>query len=244
MNKRLIYNNLISKSFISMALLLASSSAFAETEYPKNPVLRPLTLTDGTIAVGGALLWGEEKDDSRGALSLNAAYGLTDDLTLGLDGLNYRVLARPDNNLGLELAVGLGVRGYQDSHVNGDAIVYGVNLNAKYVFDKNIAMTFSLGYVKWDEEQLKNKDEYRYSVGVQANVAKNWTASANYTYRDLIDFTQNSAHEVSVGLNYAYSKSTDVGVFTGYSNFDALENGYRVDHSFDHVAGAYVTYRF
>ena len=67
------------KSLISMTLLLASSAVFAETEYPENPVLRPLTLTDGTIAVGGALMWGEEKDDSRGALSLNAAYGLTDD---------------------------------------------------------------------------------------------------------------------------------------------------------------------
>lgn len=244
MNTSTTNNNLISKSIFSLALLAASSSAFAETEYPENPVLRPLTLIDGTIAVGGALMWGEEKDDSRGALSLNAAYGLTDDLTLGLGGLTYRVLARPDNKTGLELAVGLGVRGYNDSFSNGDAVAYGADLNGKYVFDKNIAMTFSLGYVKWDEEQLKNKDEYRYSVGVQANVAQDWTASANYTYRDLKDFTQNSAHAVNVGLNYAYSKQTDVGVFAGYSNFDALENGYKLDNSFDRVAGIYTTYRF
>lgn len=227
-----------------MALLLGSSAVFAETEYPANPILRPLTLTDGTIAVGGALMWGEEKDNSRGALSLNAAYGLTDNLTLSLNGLNYRVLARPDNEMGLELAVGLGVRGYNESFVNGDAIAYGADLNGKYVFNKDIAMTFSLGYVKWDEDKLKNKDEYRYSVGVQANVAKDWTASANYTYRDLKDFEQNEAHEVSVGLNYAYSKQTDIGMFIGYSNFDAIENGYKLKNSFDRVAGVYVTYRF
>lgn len=232
------------KSLISMALLLASSAVFAETEYPENPVLRPLTLTDGTIAVGGALAWGEEKDDSRAMLNLNAAYGLTDDLTLGLGGLNYRVLARPSNEMGLELAVGLGVRGYQESNINGDSVGYGANLNGKYVFDKDIAMTFSAGFVKWDEEKLKNKDEYRYSIGLQANVAKDWTTNVNYTYRDLKDFAQKEAHEASIGLNYAYSKSTDVGVFASYSSFDAQENGYKLDNSFDRVAGVYAAYRF
>ena len=232
------------KSLISMTLLLASSAVFAETEYPENPVLRPLTLTDGTIAVGGALAWGEEKDDSRAMLHLNAAYGLTDDLTLGLGGLNYRVLARPDNEMGLELAVGLAVRGYQESNINGDSVGYGANLNGKYVFDKDIAMTFSAGFVKWDEEKLKNKDEYRYSIGLQANVAKGWTTNVNYTYRDLKDFAQQEAHEAIVGLNYAYSKSTDVGVFASYSSFDAQENGYKLDNSFDRVAGVYAAYRF
>ena len=232
------------KSLISIALLLASSTVFAETEYPENPVLRPLTLTEGTILVGGALAWGEENDDSRGELNLIAAYGITDNLMIGGGGLNYRVLARPDNSTGLELAVGLGFRGYHDSAVNGDSIGYGADLNGKYVFDENIAMIFSLGYVKWDEEKLKNKGEYRYSVGVQANVAKDWTATASYTYRDLKDFAQNDANEVNIGLNYAYSKSTDIGVFAGYSSFDAQENGYKLDDSYDRVAGIYVTYRF
>jgi opacity protein-like surface antigen len=232
------------KSLISITLLLVSSSIYAETQYPKNPVLRPLTLTDGTIALSGALAWGEEKSDSRGELNLNAAYGLTDNLTLGLGGLNYRFLARNNNSTGLELAVGLGVRGYQDSVTNGDSIAYGADLNGKYVFDKNIAMIFSLGYVKWDEEQLKNKDEYRYSVGLQTNIAKGWTATTRYTYRDLKDFTQNNAHEVSVGVNYTYSKNIDVGIFAGYSNFDAQENGYKLDDSFDRVAGVYLAYRF
>lgn len=237
-------NNLISKSIISLSLLLASSSALAATEYPENPVLRPLTLTDGTIAIGGALGWGEEDDDNRVVLGLDAAYGLTDDLTLGLGGLTYRLLARPSNGTGLELAVGLGVRGFQESTVNGDAVGYGADLNGKYVFNKDIAMTFDLGYIKWDEEKLGNKDEYRYGIGLQANVAKAWTASVNYTYRDLKYFQQDDAHEVNVGLNYAYSKQTDIGMFAGYSSFDALENDYKLDNSFDRVAGVYATYRF
>jgi opacity protein-like surface antigen len=235
---------MLNKLLVSVALLLSSSVTYAETEYPQNPVLRPLTLTDGTISISGALAYGEEKDDSRFALNLNAAYGLTDNLTIGLGGINYRVLARPDNEKGLELAIGLGIRGFQESAINGDAVGYGANLSGKYVFDKNIAMLFSAGYVKWDEEYLKNKDEFRYSVGVQANIAKDWTASTHYTYRDLKDFAQKDAHEVNVGANYTYSKNTDIGVFVGYSSFDALENGYNRENSFDRIAGVYANYRF
>jgi len=234
----------MNKSLISIALLLASTTVFAETQYPKNLVLRPLTLTEGTIAVSGALALVEEKDDRRGQLSLNAAYAFTDNLTVGLGGLNYRFLARQNNKTGLELAVGLGVRGYQESTFNGDSVGYGADLNGKYVFDKDIAMIFSIGYVKWDEELLENKAEFRYSVGLQTNIAKNWTATSRYTYRDLKDFSQNDAHEVNVGINYAFSKTTDIGIFTGYSNFDAQDNGYKLDNSFDRVAGVYATYRF
>jgi len=232
------------KSLISISLLLASFTVFAETEYPENPVLRPLTLVDGTISIGGALAWSEEDKESRGEVNLNAGYGLTDNLTLGFGGLNYRVLARADNEMGLELSVALGVRGYQDSITNGDSVGYGADLNGKYVIDKDIAMTFSLGYVKWDEEKLKNKDEYRYSIGLQTNIAKDWTATVSYTYRDLKDFKQTDANEVHIGLNYAYNKNTDIGVFAGYSNFDAQENGYKLDNSFDRVAGIYAAYRF
>jgi opacity protein-like surface antigen len=234
----------MNKSLISIALLLASSTAFAETEYPENPVLRPMTLTDSTILVGGVFTVVEEENDSRGELNFNAAYGLTDNLTLGFGGIRYRVIARSDNNTGLELAVGLGVRGYHDSKINGDSVGYGVDLNGKYVLDKDLAMTFSLGYVKWDEEKLKNKDEYRYSLGVQANITKHWTATASYTYRDLKDFTQQDAQEINIGVNYAYSNAIDVGIFTGYSSFDAQKNGYKLDNSFDRIAGVYAAYRF
>ena len=233
------------KSLISIALLLASSTVFAETEYPENRVLRPLTLTDGTISVGGAIAWvEEEKDDQRGQINLNIGYGLTDNLTLGLGGLNYRVLARPDNKMGLELAVGVGFRGFQESPVNGDSVAYGADLNGKYVFNKDIAMIFSVGYVKWDEEKLKNKDEYRYSVGIQTNLTKDWSATTSYTYHDLKDFNQSDAHEVGIGINYAFSKNMDVGLFASYTDFDAQENGYELGNSLDHSVGIYVAYRF
>lgn len=234
----------MNKALISIALLLASSTVSAETEYPQNPVLRPLTLTNGTISVSGVLAWGEEKDNRHSDLNLDINYGLTDNLMLGLSGISYRVLARPDNKTGLELAVGLGIRGYQDSKLNGHSLGYGTDLNGKYVFNEDISMTFSLGYVKWNEEKLKDKSEYRYSMGLQANVAKDWTAAANYTYRDLKDFNQNDAHEANVGLNYAYSKSIDIAVFTGYSSFDAQENGYKLDDNFERVVGIYAAYRF
>ena len=234
----------MNKSLISIALLIASSTVFAETEYPENPVLRPLTLTDGTVSVGGGLTWSEEKDDDSLGLNLNIGYGLTDNLTLGLGGINYRILARENNETGLELTVGLGVRGFQKSSVTGESIAYGTDLNGKYVFDKDFAMIFSVGYVKWDEEVLKNKDEYRYSVGLQTDLAKDWTATARYTYRDLKDFNQSEAHEAIVGVNYAFSKSTDIGIFAGYSDFDAQENGYKLDNSYDQVAGIYANYRF
>lgn len=234
----------MNKSLFSIALLLASSTVFAATEYPGNPVFRPLTLTEGNVSIIGALLWVDEKNDSRGEISLNTHYGFTDDLMLSLDGINYRILARPDNKTGLELAVGLGLRGNQESNVNGDSVGYGTDLNGKYVFNEDIAMTFSLGYVKWDEDKLKNKDEYRYSVGVQANLAKDWSTTAGYTYRYLKDFSQNDVHEVNVSLNYAYSDTTSIGAFAGYSSFDAQENGYKIDNSFDRVAGIYAAYSF
>lgn len=234
----------MNKSFFSIALLLTSSTVFSQTQYPKNPVLRPLTLSDGTILLSGALALGEENNDSRGELYLHAAYGLTDNLTVGLQGIDYRFLARPDNKTGLELTVGLGLKGYQDSKVNGYSLGYGTDLNGKYVFSEDIAMLFSLGYVKWDEEKLKNKDEYRYSVGLQANVATGWTATASYTYRDLKGFNQNDAHEVNAGLNYVYSKNTDIGIFTGYSSFDAQKNSYQLEDNFERVVGIYATYRF
>ena len=62
-----------------------TSTVFAATEYLGNPVLRPLTLTEGTVSIIGALLWVDEKNDSRGEINLNTNYGFTDDLMLSLE---------------------------------------------------------------------------------------------------------------------------------------------------------------
>lgn len=235
---------IMKKSLVSIALLLSSVSAFAETEYPENQVLRPLTLTAGTIAVGGAIAWGEENNDNHGEVNVNAAYGFTDNLTVSIGNINYRILARPDNKTGLELTLGLGLRGFQETINNEDSFAYGGDLNGKYVIDENTAMIFSLGYVLWDEEKQKNKDEFRYSVGFQTNITKNWSTTTSYMYRDLNDFIQKDAHEFTVNANYALSKNTDIGIFTTYTNFDAQQNGYKNDNNFERAAGIYAVYRF
>ena len=232
------------KTITAISLLLISTNLLAETEYPKNPILRPLTLTDGTIAITGAVALQEEKNENRGRIFANLAYGLTDNLTLGYGGLNYRILARPDNQTGLELAVGLGLRGHQEQLNNKESIAYGTDITGKYVFAPDLAMTFALGFVKWDEQHRDNREEFRYSVGVQKRLASDWSINGNYTYRDLKDFEQNNAHQAQVALNYTYNKNTDIGLFAGYSNFDAQENGYKSDHNFDRAVGLYVSYRF
>jgi hypothetical protein len=237
------------KSLISMALLLASTAAFAgnqsdHSSYPENPILRPLTLSDGMVAISGGITLGEEKNETRGELNLNAAYGLTDNLTLGLGELKYRVLARDNNQTGLELAVGLGLRGFQESKSHGDAIAYGADLNGKYVFNQDISMTFSLGYINWDEEYLENKSENKFSIGVQSNVARDWTAYTNLSYRDLKGFTQDDSYSVTSGLNYTFTKDIDVGMYASYSDFEAQDNGYNLDSNFERSAGLYVAYRF
>ena len=228
----------------ALAVTLLSTSALAEDKSMTNPILRPMTLTDGTVQIIGAFVWGEEAGENRTDGSFGVGYGLTDDLTLGLGGINYRVLARSENGTGLELTTSVGFRGFHDSKEHGESIGYGMDLNGKYVMDENLALTFGVGYVIWDEDILENKNEVRYSVGLQANLAKDWTARASYTYRNLQDFNQNEAHQVNLSLNYTYSQQTDIGIFTAYSDFDALENGYVLEDNFDKTVGVYVSYRF
>lgn len=232
------------KSLTAIAILLVTSSVFAETNYPENPVLRPLTLTDGTISLTGGLVTGEQDDDNRGEAFIGLAYGITDNLMIGDGGIKYRVLARPDNKTGLELAVGFGLRGYQE-YLNEDySIGYGLDLSGKYVVSDSFSVNFGLDVVKWAEEHRKDKSEYRYSIGAQQRLAEDWTASASYTYRDLKDFVQSDANEARAGINYTYSKDMDIGLFAAYSDFDAKKNGYKLDNSFDRSVSAYVTYRF
>ena len=237
------------KTLLSIALILTSSAAYAGSEFPTNPVLRPLTLGDGMFAISGGVVAGEENNKNRNHGFLNFGYGLTDDLTFSLNGLKYRVLARKGNRAGLEVAVGLGVRGYQEFYYDnktkkGDSTAYGADISGKYVFNADVAVNFGLSYLKWDEEARKNKDEYRVNVGIQKRLAKDWTLGTHYTYRYLKDFTQDDAHEVNVNLNYAYSKTTDFGMFATYSSFDAQENGYQLDNNLDRGLGLYFNTRF
>lgn len=230
-----------------LALFVAavtSAQALANDSYPENPIKRPLTLADGMAEVAGGVIYGEENDDKRTEVFANIAYGVTDDFTIGFDGLTYRFLSRDNNGNGLELATSIGLKGFQESKVNGDSKGYGIDVYGKYVLNDDLAFTFGTAFVKWDEDKLKNKDEYRYHVGVMTNIAPDWTAAFNYTYRDLKDFVQDDAHVASATLNYAYNKNTDIGVFATYSDFDAEKNGYDLENSFDKGIGLYVAYRF
>lgn len=233
------------KLITSIALLSITSSVFAASTSPQNLVVRPLVLADSELALSGAVLYGEQTDSEKEWRILpGIAYGLTDDLTLGFGEVRYRFISRSSNGTGLELAAGLGYEGQLEVENADDSDAVALDLTGKYVLNTNTALLFSTKYVHWDEDKRKNRSEIRYSVGIQQNIYKNVTAFANYTFSDLKDFNKNSANSGSLGVNYAYSKSTDVGMFVNYTDFDAAENGYKADDVFEKSAGIYLTTRF
>lgn len=234
----------------ALLLLCISSSVFAGALTsgklsPANPVERPLTLEDGEIQISGALAYGEkDNNDNEWGFGANIGYGVTEDFTIDLSGLHYRFLAREKNQEGLELAASLGWRGQLESEQNGDADGYGIDINGKYVFSPDFAVTFGIGHIRWDEDKLEDKKEFDYSVGVQKRIFENVTLGANYTYRDLSDFTQDNAYQLSVSANYTVMPNLDVGVFYAKTDFDFGANGYKTDEYFRKGIGAYATYRF
>lgn len=235
------------KLMTSIALLSISSFAMAD-QSPRNIVERPLTLLDSELQVSGALVYGEEHNgDDDWQLAPQIAYGITDNLSVSLAEIRYRFLAREGNKEGLELATSISYAGNLDVIGDDDDINAGqLSLIGKYVFSPNTAVTFSTSYVEWEEEKDLglDKSEIRYSVGLQQNLARNLTFLANYEYRDLDDFIKNSANSGSVGLNYAFTKTTDLGIFAAYSDFDPLENGYASGDMLEKAVGAYMSVRF
>ncbi|MCC2614980.1 porin [Aestuariibacter halophilus] len=233
------------KTLTVLTMVLMSSSTLAAQLSPANPVLRPLTLKDGEVVLGASIGYGDSEDDNGGQLGLNAAYGITDDLTLGLGGIRYRMLSRgSDTAAGLELAIGAGLRGYLESDGNGDALGYGADVTGKYVFSDDFAVTFSGGYVYWNEQHLANKHEWRFSVGAEKALGNDLTAFADYSYRDLHGFSQNHANRYTLGVNYNLNRQWDLGLAFSYSDFDAVENGYDADNAYRRNLGIYATYRF
>ncbi len=235
------------KLITSFALLSLSTTALAQHS-PRNVVERPLTLLDSELQVSGALVYGEEHNgEDHWKLAPQIAYGITDNLSVSLAELRYRFLAREDNKSGLELATSISYAGHLDVVGDDDDLNAGqLSLLGKYVFSPRTAVTFSTSYVEWEEEKDLglDKSEMRYSVGLQQNVAKNLTFLASYEYRDLDDFVKSSANSSSIGLNYAFTKTTDLGVFAAYSDFDPVENGYASDDMLEKAVGAYVSMRF
>ena len=224
---------------------ISATSAVQANEYPQNKVLRPLTLTDGTVRLSGAVAYGEQhNDDNEKGISFNASYGLTDDLQIGFEGLTYSLFK--NENQGFEIAVNAGLRGYfdNDSNAIGDSLGYGVSFMAKQVITNDFAITFATGYTFWNQQHIESKKEYTYSIGAMTNIAKNLTLSANYTFRDLKDFKQDYANKASLALNYALSPSMDIGFALNYSDFEEQAAGIAFHETIEKSAAIFANWRF
>ncbi len=231
------------KSILITSLIAVALSTMAHsTKYPKNPVIRPLTLTESTVELTGAYLYGKQYDkDVVVTLTSNIAYGLTDDFQIGLDGITYSLFKNKSS--GFELATQAGLRGYFEDKV-GDSLGLGISLLGKQIINDNLAFTFGAGYSHWDIDNLDNKYEFDYSVGFLANIAPNLTLSGQYIYRDLKDFKQSHANLSSVGLNYTLTDDLDVGTTFTYSDFAEKNNNFALLETPETTVGAYLRWRF
>ncbi|MFD2168271.1 hypothetical protein ACFSJY_18585 [Thalassotalea euphylliae] len=234
------------KKLASTLLLLGlTSTAMAQT--PKNVIERPITLADGELMFSGALMFGEQTDgEDEWIVAPGIAYGVTDDFSISLGDLRYRFMERENNGhgKGLELTFGIGFEGQREVRGADDSNGVYADITGKYVFNRDTAAYFSTAYVHWGEDKRDDRSEIRYTVGIQQNLINNVSAFASYTYSDLRDFEDDSANAGSVGLNYALSKTMDVGMFVSYSDFDAEDNGYKADDIFEKSAGIYFATRF
>lgn len=240
MMKKLLIAALIASAFTTG---MATANELSE----RSLVKRAYTLKNGEIQVGAALGYGETDDENHWQFNAGARYGLTDDLTIGLGDIRYRALSRAENGNGLELTIGGGLKGYMERlNLDGDDEVlgYGLDIAGKYVMSDRVALTFGTEYVFWNDIGSDNRKEFRYSVGGLYEPIRNVTLMASYTYRDLEDFTQSSAYDISAGVNYSLNKRTDIGLAFGYSDFDAVENGFKPEYAHKRSVGAYVSYRF
>lgn len=220
---------------------LAGGHALADDSYPKNPILRPITLNDGDLEVLGALGYGKKvRGDNSTFIVPSVRYGITDNLTVGLGEITYRFFADDD----LQLAVSAGGRGSFDSREFGDSIGYGASIGGKKVMNDNLAFTFGVNYTYWNEDVVKDRSELDYSLGVMFNIATDWTLGAHYTLRDLRDFNQSTANELGLNLNYAFSENVDLGLFVGHSDFDERENGKVLHNSFENSSGIFAKWRW
>ncbi|RJE77707.1 hypothetical protein BGP78_07970 [Pseudoalteromonas sp. MSK9-3] len=232
-------------SFLAALFCVGASQANELSD--RNLVTRSLTVQDSELQVVGALGYGKNGDEDGIEVGLDAQYGLSDDWTIGLGHTRYRFLERGNNDLGLELTVGAGLKGMYEKSGRGnvDVLGYGADVTGKYVYSQDTALLFGAQYVFWNVQHTdKNADEYRFNLGVQHQVLEDVVISADYTLRSLNDMTQSTAHEASVSMNYALSKNLDTGVFVNYSSFDPVKNGFTADSANKQGIGGYISYRF
>lgn len=230
--------------FLTLAIASSGSAMAADSLSDSNLVQRALTLKNNEVLLGAGLSYGKNDVDEEVGLGLAARYGLTDNLSIGLGGISYRFIQRQEKQTGLEMAFNVGLKGRYESQVNGDSLGYGASAYGKYVLTSDTAVNFAASYIFWNEEYLNNKKEWQYLIGITQNLTQTLALNANYTYRDLSGFTQHSAMDVGVGLNYALTDQLDIGIHYSYSDFNAQKNQYDADTAMEKNLGAYITYRF
>ena len=228
---------------VSLCCVMASGSALADDNfnYPQNPIERPITLPDSMVSLSAGAGFVEELDGSdEWFIVPGVQYGVTDNFTIGLDGLTYRFY----NDDSLQLAVNGGIRGGFESEGLGDNVASGIGVFGKQVINSNFAVTFGVDFIHWDVENTDDRAEVNYDLGFMYNLSPEWTFSAGYTYRDLEDFSQSSANTYRIGLTYSYLKNVDVGLFAIDSDYEAAPYGYYVRNEVEQGAGIYVNWRF
>lgn len=242
------------KLILAVTCLMACSSAvaeqFTEEQFSQNPVLRPLTLPDSMLVVGGALRYVEKRDGSdTSKVNPWVRYGVTDNFTIGFDGLTYRFY----NDNGLELAVNAGFRGAstdeKDKSTDDDdewEIAGGMALFGKKVVNEQLAFTFGVDYVRWDSDHNRvNRSEWGYSAGVLYQIAPQWTLNAGYTLRDASSgYDQDDANIYRVGLTKSFGNDFDIGVFYRHSDFDQPGSGANTELDNKTSAGISAAWRF
>lgn len=234
--------NSVLVSSLAAVCVLASGGVFAETgDIPKNPIVRPITMNDNGFQVTGIIGHSTKVDGDEDVYIVPALhYGVTDNFTVGTSGLTYRVY----NANGWQVGLNTGFRGAFDSKEFGDSVGFGGSVFGKKVINDNLAFTFGLDYIHWEEDVVIDKSEMDYSVGVLFNIAPDWTVSGNYTYRDLEDFNQDSANVYKMSLSYAFDNDIDLGVYAADSDYEEVVNGHYLHDEFDKTAGVFMNWRF
>lgn len=233
------------KQVILTAVILSTvaTGLSAHSLSKQNLVQRSLTLKDGEILLGGALAYGKTGKADDVIWGAQAAYGINDNLTLSLDGLRYRLLARSNDNQGLELTLGAGLKGFMQQQ-NKNVLGYGADVTGKYVLSPDLALTFGAEYIFWNTRNASNAKEFRFSIGGQYQLIDDVTVSVDYSFRDLHDFVQDNTYTVSAGINYALNQQIDIGLGFSYSSFDGHKNAFDIDSAHKRYAGIHASYRF
>jgi opacity protein-like surface antigen len=228
----------------------AQAADYSESEYSANPVLRPLTLPKGMLSLGGGLSYVEKENGSDDWNTFPwVRYGITDNLSVGLDGLTYRFLAKD----GFELAGNVGLRGgdydSKDSDDNDDdtwEVAASASLFGKKVLSDQLALTFGAEYIRWDSDGDRvNRHEWDYGVGVLYQFAPDWTFDASYTYRDLSNqYNADNANVYRVGLTRSFGNDFEVSLFYRHNDFQQGTGDQNYGYNYRNISGVAATWRF